>query len=278
MNLNFLQSILMGIVSGLAEMLPVSAEAHRTLLRTFFGTGPEDAVSSLLIHMACLIAINWHYRNEIMDLRRTNYLMKIPPRRRKRPVDMSAANTVRLLRSATATMVVFRLFTLALSSLGNKLYLLSPVLIVNGLLLLIPGLVRSGNMDSRNMPRMNGLLMGLGGGMGVLPGISPLGAALSLGLWRGVDRSYALRFSYILLIPGLGMQILFDAVRIFTGGAAAFSGLGLLSALIGAIAAGIAAGWGIRIMNSLAQRSGFTGFAYYSWGTALLCFSLFLMI
>lgn len=278
MNLNILQSVLMGIVSGLAEMLPVSAEAHRALMRTFFGIDSEDAVFSLLIHTACLIAINWHYRNEIMDLRRTNYLMKIPPRRRKRPVDMSAANTVRLLRSATATVVVIRLFTPALSEVGSKLHLLAPVLILNGLLLLVPGLVRSGNMDSRNMPRMNGVLMGIGCGMGVLPGISPLGATLSLGLWRGVDRAYALRFSYILLIPGLGMQILFDVLRIFTGGAAAFSGPGLLSALIGATAAGISASWGIRIMNSLAQRTGFAGFAYYSWGAALLCFSLFLMI
>lgn len=276
--MSFLQSILMGITSGLAEMLPVSAEAHRTILRTFFGIESEDAVFRLLVHLACLIAINWHYRNDIMALRRANYLMKIPPRRRRKPLDMPTAYTAKLLRSATTVMIIFRLFTIPLSFIGEKLYLLTPVLILNGILLLIPSLVRSGNMDSRNMPRMNGMLMGLGGGFGVLPGISPLGATLSLGQWRGVDQKYALRFAYILLIPGLGMQLLFDVVSIFMGGAAAFSGIGLLYAAVGAVAAGIASIWGIKLMNSLAMRTGFTGFAYYSWGAALLCFVLFLMI
>ena len=278
MNLNFLQSILIGFVSGLAEMLPVSAEAHRTVLRTFFGVGAEDAVFRLLVHLACLVALNWHYSGLILDLRRTNHLMKIPPRRRKRPVEMSSGNTVKLLRNAVTVMLVCRIGTMALSFMADKLNLLPVGLVISGAMLLLPAIYRSGNMDARNMPRMNGLVMGFGGGLGVVPGISPVAGAMSLGQWSGVERSFALKFAHILLLPTLGVQILFDLFSIFTGGAAAFSGLGLLSAILGAAAAGFGCRVGLKLMEKLAQTTGFTLFAYYNWGAALLCFSLFLMI
>lgn len=278
MNMNFLQSLVMGFVSGFTEMLPVSAEAHRSIFRTFFGIDSEDAVFRLLVHLACLIALNVFYSHDILELRRTNHLLKIPPRRRKKPMDMASANTVRLLRSATTVMLVCKIFTIWLGFIGEKLNLLPAALIVNGFLLLIPSLVRSGNMESRNMPRMNGVLMGFGGGLSVIPGISPVGGAVSLGQWRGVERKYALKFAYILLIPGLGIQILFDVFSIFMGGAAAFSGTGLLCAVIGSAAAGFSCNLGLKLMHYLAQRIDFSCFAYYSWGTALLCFVLFLMI
>ena len=278
MNLNLLQSIVIGFVSGLAEMLPVSAEAHRTLLRTFFGVETEDAVFRLLVHTACLIALNWHYSDTVLDLRRTNHLMKIPPRRRRRPLEMASANTVRLLRSAVTVMLVFRAGTMALSFIGGKLNLLPIGLVLSGALLLLPAIYRSGNMDARNMPKGNGLLMGVGGGMGVLPGFSPVAGALSLGQWSGVDRRFALKFAHILLIPALGIQMVFDLIDIFMGGAAAFSGFGLLTALTGAVAAGVGCHYGLKLVEDLARTRGFTVFAYYSWGMALLCFVLFLMI
>lgn len=278
MNMNFLQCLVMGFVSGLTEMLPISAEAHRAILGTFFGVDSEDAVFRLLIHFACLVALWLFYRNDIQELQRANELMKIPPRRRKRPLDPAAANTVKLLRSAAAVMIVLRLFTIALAFIGDHLNYLSIPLILNGILLLSPSLVRTGNMNSRNMPRIYGVLMGLGGGLGVVPGISPVAGAMSLGHWRGVDRQYGLRFAHLLLIPGLAIRMVFDLIGIFMGGAAAFSGVGFLAAVAGAVAAGIACNLALKLMNFLSQHGGFSGFAYYSWGTALLCFVLYLMI
>ena len=169
MNLNLIQSIVLGFVSGLAEMLPVSAEAHRALLYTFFGVESEDAVFRLMVHTACLIALNWHYSGTVLDLRRTNHLMKLPPRRRRQSVDMASANTVRLLRTAVTVMLCFRAGTTVLRFISGKLNLLTLGLVLSGALLFLPAIYRSGNMDARNMPRGNGLVMGIGGGMGVLP-------------------------------------------------------------------------------------------------------------
>ena len=278
MNLNLIQSIVIGFVSGLAEMLPVSAEAHRALLYTFFGVESEDAVFRLMVHTACLIALNWHYSGTVLDLRRTNHLMKLPPRRRRQSVDMASANTVRLLRTAVTVMLCFRAGTTVLRFISGKLNLLTLGLVLSGVLLFLPAIYRSGNMDARNMPRGNGLVMGIGGGMGVLPGFSPVAGALSLGQWSGVDRQFALKFAHILLIPALGVQMAFDLIDIILGGAAAFSGFGLLTALVGAAASGFGCHYGLKLSEQLARATGFTVFAYYNWGTALLCFVLFLMI
>ena len=278
MNLNFLQSMVIGFVSGLAEMLPVSAEAHRTLLRTFFGVESEDAVFRLLVHMACLAVLALHHSAAIAELRRTNRLMKIPPRRRRRPLHMADANTVRLLRTAVTAMLVLRAGTMLLSGLGRQLNWVCIGLVITGVLLILPAIYRSGNMDARNMPKLNGILMGIGAGMSVLPGISPVAGAMSLGQWRGVDRAFAMKFAQLLLIPLLCIGMAFDLADIVLGGAAVFSFPGLLSAIAGAVAAGFGCHYGLKLMERLAVTRGFTPFAYYSWGMALLCFVLFLMI
>ena len=115
-------------------------------------------------------------------------------------------------------------------------------------------------------------------GLGGVPGISPLGAVASFGLSFGVERHYALRFAYILLIPGLMADAVLDLVAIIGGGMAAFSGRGLLFALLGAGLCAYGTSLGIRAMKWVADRRGFDCFAYYCWGVALLTFILFLIV
>lgn len=276
--MNLLQSLWMGLVSGFAEMLPVSAEAHRTLFRLFFDIPAEDPLFRFLVHGGILVALNLAYSGEILALRQASHLMKISPRRRKKPLDPGYATMVKLLKSATLVMVLCRCLTMPLAFLGKQLNYLAFPLVVNGILLLLPSLLPSGNMTGRNMPRIFGLSLGLGAGLGVVPGISPLGATVSIGQCQGVERGYCLKFAHILLIPTLGVEMVFDLVDLCTGGAVAFSALGLFGAILGAIAAGVGAFWGIRWMKQLAQGNGFGPFAYYSWGLAICCFALFLMI
>ena len=278
MNLNFLQSLLIGFVSGLTEMLPISAEAHRTILMTLFGVEQEDAVFRLLVHIATLIALYACFQNEVHALRRTSAQMRIPPKRRRKPLDPASAGTVRLLRSATVIMIILRVLSNTLSRNMEKLPLVTLGLFVTGFLLFIPRVVRSGNMDSRNMPRINGLLMGFGGGIGGVAGFSPLGCAMSLGHWQGVDRQYAMNFGYLLMIPGLILQTVTDLGAIIGGGAAAFSFTGLLIAIAGASVSAAGVVLGVNLMRKLVKNAGFTGFAYYCWGAALVCFILFLSI
>ena len=278
MNLNFFQSLLIGFVSGITQILPVSSDAHRSILNILSGIDREDAVFRLLVHTACLIAVWSYYSKEFRILSRTNQLMKVPPKRRRKPLDTAQANTVRLLKGATVIVVIFRLLTIGLQFFRTRLDLLPIGLVVTGCLLMIPSLVRNGNMDSRNMPRFNGILMGIGSGLGFIPGFSSVGCAMSLGQWLGVDRYFAFRFACYLLIPGLGCHIVADLLSLIGGNAAAFSFAGLISAVAGAVASGFGCRLALQFLDKAVKQVGLTAFSYYCWGCALVSIALFLCI
>ena len=151
-------------------------------------------------------------------------------------------------------------------------------MLTNGLLLLIPSLVRNGNKDSRNMPRLDGLLMGFGAALSVIPGFSQVGASVSIGIARGVDRKYALKLSYLLLIPGLMIHMLFDLIALFAVGLPAFSTVGMIALVVGGIFAYIGSQIGYRVMHFLSFSTNFSRFSYYCFGVGLFTFVLFLTI
>ena len=150
--------------------------------------------------------------------------------------------------------------------------------LANGVLLLIPSLVRNGNKDQRNMPRLDGLMMGLGAALSAIPGFSMLGCCVATGISRGVDRKFALRFAYLLMIPGMLIRIVFDLIGIFTGGAALFTPVGILGVLIGSVCCFFGAVIANRIMKFLSFSSNFSAFSYYCFGVGLFSFVLFLTV
>lgn len=272
--MDYLQNFIIGIVSGFAELLPISAETHRALLRCLFGIKSEDAVSRLIFHLSSLAALIWCSKEELFKIRKTQALAKVPRKKRRRQPDMPTVYTIRLLKTAGVLLILGRLFTTKLAFVGNELQILAFSTIANGILLLIPSFVRSGNKDSRNMPRLDGLMMGLGAGLSVIPGFSQVGACVSFGCARGVDKQYALKFTYLLLIPGLLIHIIFDIIAIVSAGAA-FS---FVFALISGIACYIGSYLGYKLMKFLAFSTNFSAFSYYCFGVGLFSFVLFLTI
>lgn len=278
MNMSILQSVIMGFVSGFTTLLPVSSEAHRAIMRCLMGFDREDGILRLMIHLGALVAVLWLCQEEVRRLRRTKALLRIPPRRRKHQPDQMSVYTLRLLNTAIVILVAVRLFTPWLSFVGNELQILAFTLLANGVILLIPSLVPNGNKDPRNMPRLDGMLMGFGAGLSVIPGISQMAGALGFGISRGVDRKFALKFGCLLLIPGLILHLIFDLVGMFTVGGFILSWMSVLTALVCGIGSCFGCVVGYRVMNFLVFGTNFSGFSYYCFGAGLFSFILFLMI
>lgn len=279
MNLTWLQSAMLGFVSGLSEPLPLSADAHRGILRQFFGISSEGALFTLACHAAALIVVLMTGQLELNRLRRTGKLLKTPPRRRTAHPELNSAGTLKLLRSAGLIATVGRLLSVYLGGIADKLYLLIPMLIVSGVILWLPTQKPTANKDGRHLAPVDGMLMGLGAALGAIPGISPVGAAASFGSLRGVERRYAVRFSWLLLVIGLACAVVLDVLALAgTGFELALADI--LSAAIGAACAAVGAGLSVQLMRSLLRRGNhvISGFCYYNWGLALLCLALFLMV
>lgn len=277
MNFDWLESVIFGFVSGLTEFLPVSVQAHETLMRKLFGSS-EGALLALVVHGATLLALCLNMRQQVAQLLRERNLSRIPPRRRKRQPDLMKILELRLLKTALIPMLLAFVGYFLLGTVTADLSITALLLVVNGLILYIPGHMPNGNKDARSMSSLDGVLLGLSGAVAILPGISRIGAVSSAAIARGADKENALRWGLLLCIPALLVFFGIDVLSLVSGGMPALSFPVILQCILSAAAAFGGASLGIGIMRFLAVRTGFSGFAYYCWGTALFSFLMYLTI
>ena len=277
MEWSWLQSLVYGLTSGVCEFLPVSADAHRALLSYLTGSGKEELVFRLICHVCILLALLLSCRPQLEKLRRERKIASVSGKRRKRQPDVKTVLDIRVLKTALLPLLLSVVFYLPARNLLNDLWLLVLILVANGIILFLPQLFPRGNKDSRSMSAVDSMLMGLGHGVGVIPGISGIGTAVSLGKIRGLDRQYAVDMCLLLSIPALLALIVFDVYSIVSLGAAISFGQIVPYFLAGATAF-FGAYMCVILMRFLAVKIGFSGFSYYCWGAALFVFVLYLTI
>lgn len=277
MDLNILQSVFLGFVSGISEVLPISAQAHRITILKLLGVSGEPAFLSLFIHLATVFTLHFICRKHIVRIMRAQRLVRVPKRKRKRPLDVDALMDFNLLKMTLIPIVLGFCFYFKIQPLSGKLLYLAGFLILNGLILYIPQFLPGANKDSGALSRVDSLLFGLGSALGILPGVSGVGSAVSVGSVRGMDLDHALNLALIMNIPvNLGFA-LYDLMDLFSGGMAGFT----FSMLVGSILAAAAAAGGILLALSLLKKilklAGYSIFSFYSWGAALIIFVFYLM-
>ena len=119
--------------------------------------------------------------------------------------------------------------------------------------------------------------MGLGGSLSVLPGLSGVGACISVGSVCGVERSYALNMPLILNMIYLGGMAVYDVLGLIRTGLEGLTFQWIMIYIFAAAAAFVSALLAIRLMRALASSRGYSVFSYYCWGIALFTFILNLM-
>lgn len=277
MDLNWLQSILYGLLSGLMDILPGSAQAHRVLLLKFFGVGGVSSVTLLMVHLGIFAALYMTCNAQMVRMSRAKRLSRVPPKKRKRPLDMRSLMDRSLLMTMLVPVVLGVFLYQYTTKLQSNLMLIALFLLLNGIILYIPQFLPTGNRDSRNMSRVEGLLMGLGGVVWVLPGVSGLGTAVSIGSVCGVERSYGLSMALLMnLFVNLGL-IVYDIMGIAQQGMGTLSFLIVIRYLLVALCAFGGAILGIRAMRRLASGNGYGIAGLYCLGLAMFTFILNLM-
>lgn len=276
MELSWLGSLIYGLISGLAEFLPVSSEAHRALLLRLTGTADEAGLR-LAVHIGAFLALMIFCAPMLSRLKRERKIAAVPKKHRRRQPDIRSLLDIRVLRTAGIALLVTFLAYPFVGNLYERLWVLAIFLAINGIVLYVPQFLPGANKDSQSLSSLDALLIGLAGGGGVIPGISRVGASVSAGLIRGADRRYALDIGLLLSIPALIVLTLIDCGGLFSGGGGitAFAVARYLTAAVGSFAGAYC---GVSILRFLAVRVGFSGFAYYCWGAALFSFVLYLTI
>lgn len=278
MELNWLQSILFGLVSGAADIIPVSGQAHRLLLLKFFGVNQMPNLLALVLHLSVAAALYLSSQGQFVRMNRARALARIPKKKRKRPLDTRSMMDWSLIKTMLVPMVIGLLLNSRVRGWSVNMFLIAGMLFLNGLILYIPQFLPTSNRDSRTLTRLEGVLMGLGAGASVLPGISTVGIMVSIASVCGIERLYGLNMTFIVKLFFLIGLMVYDVLAIITDGLGGLTVMLLVQYLFTGLLSFGASMFAIRLLRRLAPEHGFHTFGVYCWGLALFTFILNLVV
>lgn len=278
MELNWLQSILFGLVSGAADIIPVSGQAHRLLLLKFFGVNQMPNLLALVLHLSVAAALYLSSQGQFVRMNRARALARIPKKKRKRPLDTRSMMDWSLIKTMLVPTVIGLLLNSQVRGWSVNMFLIAGMLFVNGLILYIPQFLPTSNRDSRTLTRLEGVLMGLGAGASVLPGISTVGIMVSIASVCGIERLYGLNMTFIVKLFFLIGLMVYDVLAIITDGLGGLTVMLLVQYLFTGLLSFGASMFAIRLLRRLAPEHGFHTFGVYCWGLALFTFILNLVV
>ena len=266
--MSLLSSILLGLVQGIAEFLPISSSGHLAIAEHLLNVSGATEIPDffdVLLHLGTLVAVFVAYWSDIRDmilelisgvrdLARRNTPDPIPPARRM------------ILLIIVGTLPLFLVLPVKdlVEGLSDNMYFVAGALLVTGCLLFASDRVRHGRKTERSATLIDVLIVGVAQAIATCPGISRSGTTITAGCFVGFERKFAVRFSFLLSIPAiLGANILSlkDAVE-----------AGIDWASVPAVV-GYAC---IRLLKMIAAKGRFGWFAYYCWfaGAATLLLTI----
>jgi undecaprenyl pyrophosphate phosphatase UppP len=268
---------LFAFISGFSELFFIPVGAQQLLYQTLTGYDMSDSFLSFGIHLGCLVALLMNCYQRIKYLRTQKRLERTGKRRRGRQPDVSSLIDIRILNTAVWPILLGLLLYQKSRVWIDGAFRTALILIINGFFLFLPRLLSSGNKDSQSFTRIDGLMMGIGGSLGVFPGFNRLGCMYSMAICRGADRTYALNLSMLLSIPAT-IGILCIDIFSCTAGLANITGLQLLCSLVAFLTSSIGANLGIGLIRFTISKTTTVGFAYYSWGLAIFLLLIYLFV
>lgn len=274
--MTILTAVLLGLVQGIAEFLPISSSGHLALLQNFFHVDAGDLLFDVLLHVGTLFALCLVYRRDISAVLR-GALGLVGLGRDRGPTTRKNVDRRRMavfiIVGSLPLLLVFPVRS-QVAELYNNSVLVSLMLLFNGLILYLSVRNFQGVRGLRDMRGVTALLVGLGQAIAVVPGISRSGTTISVGMLCGFKRSAAVRYSFLLSIPAVIGAAIVSLVGAISQGA----DLSLLPVyLCGMVAAAVSGYFSIRLLKWMAARSSFGGFAYYCWGAGIVAMILSLV-
>ena len=228
--MDLLQAIVLGIVQGLTEFLPVSSSGHLVLVPSVLGWDDPGLAFDILLHAGTLVAVFIYFRRDLTRMCLALFTHDPDLTVERRLAWLVIAGTIPTVGVALLFDETFERLFMAPGPVGAFLCVTAVVLIVS------ERLSRRTRHDPSTLSVGQALFIGLAQGAAVLPGISRSGVTIAAGLGTGLDRGQAARFSFLLSVPiilAATLKTLLDAF----GGSAALPGL--LPSLLGFTSAGV---------------------------------------
>ena len=274
--MDILQAIIIGLVQGLTEFLPVSSSAHLIFTQQALGLSDVGLAFDVLLHVGTLVAVVAYFFSDIISMIKGFFLSliylkdgKFMEEVRRDPYKKLAWLTI----IATIPVgIVGVLFNDLVESLFTGITVPAFFLLITGCLLYVSQRMNSGGIDLSNITLKEALIMGCGQALAVMPGLSRSGTTIAAGLFSGLDKEFAAKFSFILSIPAIFGAGVFQ-LKDLSGG-----NVEIEACIAGFIVAVISGYLAISVLLKLIREKSLDIFAYYCWivGAVILVGSLIL--
>ena len=261
--MDIISAMIVGLVQGLTEFLPVSSSAHLIFIQHLLGLSDASVGFDVLLHVGTLVAVFVYFFKDIVlmiyafflslgDLFKGKFLEGIKDEPYKKLAWLVIIATI-------PVGVVGLLFNDAVTAMFTGITIPAFFLLITGVLLYVSQRMNNGGIDQSNIGLKEAIIMGCGQAIAIMPGLSRSGTTIAAGLFSDLDKEFAARFSFLLSIPAiLGAAL----VQI--------KDIGAVDANIGAYIAGfivaaISGYFAIKFLLKLIQEKSLDVFAYYCW-------------
>ncbi|MBQ7364031.1 MAG: undecaprenyl-diphosphate phosphatase [Clostridia bacterium] len=262
--MKLLYSILLGIIQGLGEFLPISSSGHLALAQTLLGleVAESNLAFNVLLHLGTLMAVFIVFYKDIFELIRAFFslLGKLFHKNFKLSSYTLHERFVVLLLIAILPLIPAAVLSGYIEILMGYPIVVGAILVLNGILLYVSERFATGQKDLENVTPLNALVVGLCQVVAILPGLSRSGSTITGGLTQGFTRPVAVKFSFILSIPAILGAAVLELPALFTEIADTAT---LFTYLAGAFAAMIVGILAIKLVSWISEHATFKGFAYY---------------
>ncbi len=261
------KALILGLLQGLTEFLPVSSSGHLVLAKSFLGVNPEGITFEVILHFATLLAIITVFWKRLsgmaVSLIESIYGLFSPE---KVSSDAGRDRDIRWVGAVVLGTVPAAIVGIAfkdrVESMFSEPAFASSFLILTGIILLSTRFVRG---EGRGLRSIDSVLVGLAQALAIVPGISRSGSTISAGLWAGVKREEAAEFSFILALPAIAGATLLEI-----GNLLSMEPSEIWPYVAGAAAAYISGYFAIRSLLRAVKGKRFDLFAYYCFGIGAL--------
>ena len=266
-----LTSIILGLIQGVAEFLPISSSGHLAIAQNLLGMqGVSDIPEffDILLHLGTLVAVLVAYWNDSVDMVVEFFTGISDIAHRSTPTPVPPARRLILLL-IVGSLPLFAVLPIKdkIRGLADNMYFIGGALIVTGFLLFASDRVKKGRKNEKTATLLDVFYVGCTQVLATFPAISRSGMTITAGCFAGFERKFAVRFSFLLSIPAvLGANLLAVLDVLETG----IDWGSVPVYLVGVAVAAVSGYLSIRLLRYIADKGRFGAFAYYCWGVGIL--------
>ncbi len=258
--INIFQALVLGMVQGLTEFIPISSTAHLKVIPVALGWGDPGVTFTAIIQLGSIVAVLWYFWQDL-----SNLAQGVSKAFKTKNYQAQEFKIITGILIGTIPIVILGLsLKIFVPDLDNSAFrsmtTIAIASIVMALLLGLAEKISNNQRNFENLTTLDGIIIGFAQSLALIPGVSRSGSTITAGLFLNLERATAARFSFLLGIPAITLAGLVELKDVFTGDAGS---IGIIPLIIGLISSGIFSYLSIAWLISYLQRQSTWVFVWY---------------